>query len=281
MERIETLKQYRSLINAVRQICRRPFSNNYFAYDDIERFIRLGRAYYHETAGGLIFLFDEERFFRACLHLDERAEFDLPFVNKRILVRTIYRKGREEAGQSSVEQRLNAIGFYKAGTTVQIVGDVEAIFNKCSRLQPYVEKMEKAGYRCMFAEGRQIDVFENLLLASRVIRDYHIDYKTPEEKRCMREAYLGIVDRNETLCAVSAVEIVRGTARGIGIAVVDRLKMHGLTSITAYHRYKWLFERGIKVIQGWVLVDNEPSIRYHTSLGYRMTDKFADEWIRE
>lgn len=279
MEKLQTFEEYQNLVNSIRLAHKKIFSNNYFMAEDVQRYIRLGRAYYEKTDSGLIFLFDEECFYRACLYVDVSQSFTIPVLDKRIVIRNIYRAGKKETEMCAVEKELERLNFRKTGVTVQLRGDVQEIVEKTKKHERFVQSMEKKGYRCVIAERSHFKQIEDLLIGSEIIKDYHIDYLTPEEKK--KGDYLYIVNAAGEMCAASISVVKNGLASGIGVAVLDKYKLQGLPPILGYHRMKWLNENNVKRIQAWALIDNENSIRYHTSLGYKVTNRHADEWVRE
>lgn len=279
MEKLNSFEEYKCLVNDVRTQVKRPFSNNYFLPQDIQRYIQLNRAYYQNTDNGIVFLFDEELYYRACLYMDASQPFELPNLDKKILIRNVYRAEKKESEMFLVERQLEKINFKMMGTTVQLRGEAEVIFEKYKKFERFIKTMDKKGYRCYVAGESHFEKVEELLRQEKIIKDYHMDFLLPEEKE--EGAYLYLLDSKGEMCAASAATIKGSTAHGVGIAIDERYKLQGLAPILGYYRMKWLCDNGIKYIQGWALIDNEESLRYHISSGYKMLDKYADEWIKE
>lgn len=279
MEKLKTFDEYTHLVNQIRLTHKNIFSNSYWMPEDIQRYIKLDRISYEKVESGIIFFFDEECYYRACLYVDAKRPLTIPSLDKKILIRNVYRAENKEKEMSDIEKYLVDLNFEKVGTTVQLRGDVQEMFEKNKGLERYVQSMERKGYRCVVAEENLYGKIEELMVNTGVIKDYQRDFFSSEEREW--GTYLYVVNRNGEMCAANAAIIKNGIAYGKGAAVEDKYKLLGLAPIMSYFRVKWLTENNIKHIQSWVLIDNEASLRYHTSLGYKVTNRHADEWIRE
>lgn len=278
MKRIETFLQYQELMNATRVNRGVMFSNNYYMLDEVKQYIDLSRMYYEESESGLVLIYDEERYYRVCLYILPGASFEIPDLNKRAVIRNIYRKNQKDEMIKQVEKQLIALDFQHTGTTVQLRGNVHDIFAKCKCQERFVMAMERKGYCCKVAPVEMCGKLQEFLVNSGIIKEYHIDYL--EAQNYQEGAYIYLVSPDDELCAVSAATIKDGTAYGIGIAIEDKYKLKGLAPVLGYYRAKWLFENHVKSIKAWALTTNETSLRYHMSMGYQLTNKYADEWIK-
>lgn len=282
MKKFKNIEEYKEILRQVQTEHKNFFSNIYFLACDVQRYIELERAYYIRTKEGFFLILDEEKYYRVCLYVDITSDIQMPVLDKKIVIKNVYRKGREEDAQSSIEKSLEQQGFVKAGSVVQVKGNVSELLEKCKHLEKHVTKMESKGFRCIRADKRYYEEIENLLLASQKIHDYQIDYKTDEEKNEMPiGTYLCILNDKDEICAANVCYIEGEVAYGEGAAVVDRYKMQGLAPIMTYHRLKWLEEKGVPILRAWILEDNTASLRYHTSVGYKFVNKYVNEWIRE
>jgi len=281
LKKLDSLEQYNILIREVRKECRRPYSNLYYTAEQIQRYIDLGRAFFYNAEGGVIFLFDEENYYKVGLYLNGEKQFDFPSVDKKLLIRNVYKEGKKEDVLTTIENKLTEIGFEKQETTAQVVAQVTEVCEKSRRVERHIFKMQKNGFYCGIVDEARMPEAEQILLDSKIIKDYHIDYRTESEKNIISGTYMGIWNKDGKLCAVSIVSIINGIAQGVGIAVREEYKMCGLAPILTYYRFQWLQEHGVELTQAWLLLSNQKSILYHSSLGYIITDKRADEWIKE
>lgn len=281
MQLLESYDEYKDMVRRLRKKCDRPFSNVYFMQNDMERYIQLGRVSYEETEGGIIFYFDEEKYYRVCLCVSDVTKLFIGRKDKKILVKNVFQKDRKKENLQCVEQQLGKLGFKKADTSVKIRGDVQKLYQKFVRMEKYADALEKKGYRCITADFSMLQEIEEMILDSGIIKDYQLNYWTDEEKKRMAEkgSYLCIVNHDYQICAAATCIIGDTTIKGMTGVVKEKYKMHGLIVALAYHRLKWLYENGFKSIQGWILTDNEPSLRYHQSMGYEFMNEYADEWI--
>ncbi len=283
MQLLESYNEYKDMIRLLRKKCGRPFSNMYYTPEDMERYIRLGRVSYEETEGGIVFYFDEEKYDRVCLYVDEKEKLTIKARDKKILIKNVFRKGEKRENLLCVERQLETLGFTRQGTSVKIRGEVSKIFQKCEGKKKFADALGKKGYRCVVADVSMFDEIEALILSSGIIKDYQLNYWTEEEKQKIMEegSYLCMVDKEGKVCAAGACIVKGKTTKGVAAVVKEEYRLHGLIVALAYHRAKWLYENGYEYCQGWILTNNEPSIRYYQSLGYEFVNEYTDEWILE
>ena len=282
INKVLSVQEYKELTEDFRSICRRPFSNIYLMSDDIKRFIELERVSFEKSDYGLIFYFDEDTFYRVCLYVDEKQLFEIPSRDKKLLIRNVYRTKKKDVKLSYVEERLQSLGFKQEGTTAQIEGNPQELIANCKVIEQYAKKMERMGYSCIIPDISCYEEIEDMILESRVIKDYHMTFRTKEEKRNMEKgSYLCIVNEKGELCAAIIADIDVDIAQIEALAVKEEYKIRGLAPILDYKIFKQLCERKIGLVQGWVELDNDDSLRYHMSLGYRFAGKQANEWILE
>lgn len=281
MQLLESYNEYKQMVRELRRKCRRPFSNVYFMSEEMERYIRLGRLSYERTDSGVLLFFDEDRYYRVCLCIDEREPFVLERQNKKILVKNVFYKGEKREAMQCVERRLEELGFQYQGTSVKVKGELENIIQKCKRVERYADALKKRGYRFLEADVSMIEEIETIILDSNVIKDYQLNYWTDEEKKEMarKGCYSCILDENNNICGGGYFLIHGDTTLGIATAIKEEYKKHGLAPVSAYHTAKRLHKKGFKRGQGWILLSNKPSIKYHQSLDYVFTNEYADEWI--
>lgn len=281
MQVLESYNEYKVMVTEFREKNGRPFSNLYFMPADIERYIRLGRVRYEKKENGIIFYFDEEKYYRVCLCVNEKDKFLVEKQDKKILIKNVYRKGKKRENLLCVEQQLKELGFKKTGTSFKIRGKVRDLYQRCKRMKKFADVLEKKGFHCVTADISMLEEIEALILDSGIIKDYQLNYWTDEEKRRLVKegTYLCMINDRKQICAVGGCIIRNNTTKGIAAAVREQYKMHGLIVALNYHRLKWLYNHGIESSQGWILVSNKPSIRYYQSLGYEFLDEYTDEWI--
>lgn len=279
---LRSVEEYRTLMKEFRAVCKKPFSNIYFMPDDIKRYIELRRISYKKDNNGIVFFFDESTHYGVYLYVDEKSRFEIPVRDRKLLVRNMYRTREKNPALLNVQNRLQELGFKQQETLVRIQGDSQNIFSKCKIIEKYVNEMEEKGYRCIAPDFSRFDEIEHIIVESNIIKDYQMTYRTPDEKRLLEEGtYLCIVNGSDEICAggIVDVDIAKGIVRDGAIAVKTEYKMKGLAPFLSYYRYKWLCDKNIQTIQGWISIYNKPSLRYHRSLGYSIIEKYVDEWL--
>lgn len=281
MKKLESLAEYKNIINEFKSVCKRPFSNLYYMPNDIERYIELGRARYEKSESGIVFFFDEETYYRACLYANINEKISIDCQDKKVLVKNVYQEGKKRENLLCAERQLEELGFEKVGVSVKYQGEVPQMFQSCKQMEKYVEVLERKGYHCRVPDASMIEEIETIIFESDVIKDYQLDYWTNEEKKRGLENgfYLCIVNADNQICAAEICKLDDDISEGLALAVREKYRMHGLAPMIVYHRFSQLYHREIKRMQGWILTDNEPSLRYHKSIGYKFTNEYADEWI--
>lgn len=283
MESLTSLKDYYDLIKKTKERCKISFSNMYYMADTIQRYIDLGRMYFVETEGGVLFFMDEEKYYMLCLSVNAGDSLDIPEMKKKILVRNVYRKNQKSKMMEQVEEGLVRSGFHRGGTSIQIQGRPSVILEKKKGIERCIGIIERNGYRIVQAEASMLEEIENLVTHAPFLYDYQIDFKTNEEKQenLKQGGYLCVVDQNNEVCAATITWVHGKSADGSAIVVGEKYKMMGLAPAICYERLKRLQEQGIESLQGWVLLNNEASMRYHKSMGFEFMNKYVDNWIRE
>lgn len=280
MDRLQGLEEYEVLLKDVKKTHKSVFSNLYMTPGDIERYTGLGRVEYEKKEEGLFFYFDEETYYRVCMCVEAGGSFDISGRDKKLLVRNIYRKNKQDEKFAEFEKNLERIGFNLAGTTFQIQAKTGDLWQNCSQLEKYALSMGKKGFHCIEADHSLYKEIEDLILDSNVIKDYHMTYHTVQEKQMMTEgSYLCVLDKQNQICAASISFVNGGVARDGAVAVKEEYKMKGIAPLLTCHRMKWFLRNEINLIQGWIRTDNDASMKYHKSLGYQMTGRYANEWI--
>ncbi|MBE5884339.1 MAG: GNAT family N-acetyltransferase [Lachnospiraceae bacterium] len=280
MEKLSSIEEYYKLIKEAKKKCRISFSNMYAMPNELQRYIELGRIFYESCDAGILFFFDEEKYYKLCLYVDANIPFCVSAMDKKILVRNIFRNGND---LSLINKALETNRFEKRGTSIQIRGDVNYIVEEKKAIEKGRIILDRGGYQFLVADVSLLNQIEELLEEVSFIEDYHIAFKTRDEKLKNIEngGYLCIVDHNNKVCAATITWENGDVAEGTAIAVRDAYKMLGMAPLISYERLKRLKEKKIDYLQGWVVLDNEPSIRYHKNMGFQFMDRYADEWILE
>lgn len=281
MERLKSLQEYRDLMEEVKSVCDIPFSNVFFWPADLEKYIKSERLYYERNNAGIAFFSDEGSYYKLSICVDKHKPFTIESREKRLLVRSIYKEKSED--WETVEHTLEANGFFKAGSVLQMKINVRELLEKNVKLEKYISIMNKKGYDCVTADMEMLMEMRKLIDKSITIKDYQIDYRTPEEtmEDLSEGACLCIVNEQGKVCAGSYAHINNNIAEGAAIVVDEQYKMNGFAPVLLYERCRRLAERGVKYLRGWVLTDNDASLKYHKSMGYQFTGIYADEWILE
>lgn len=282
MEQLTSLEQYYSLVKAAKKKYHISFSNMYCMPDKLQRYIDLGRIYVEELECGLAFFMDEEKYYKLCLSVNSELPIRLPQVDKKVLFRYIF-KENAQGNALQIEEALQENLFRKVGTSIQVQGNPEEILEKKKSVERGMAILSRNGFRIIQADSSRLSEIEKLIEEVPFIQDYHADFRTLQEKQANIEqgGYLCMIDREGKLCAATVTWVSGTVAEGDAIAVKEEYKMLGLAPVICYERMKRLHDKGVKKLIGWVVEDNEPSLRYHKSMEFQIGGRYASEWLLE
>lgn len=282
MKKLNSYDDYKQVVGTFRKEHKKYFSNNYFMPGDIKRYIGLGRAYYECREHALLLYFDEECCYRLCVYADMGYPLAFGEKGKKIYLRVTYKQGKEDEGLYFIGNELEKNGFEHVSKTVQVRGDTEQLLERCKGAEKFARSLERKGFSIMHAAPIQYSEIEKFILESNIIKDYHLDYLTEEEKQELPDGtYIYISDKDGNICGASICLIDGEMGHGIGVAVKEQYKLLGFAPVLAAYRFAWLCDKNVKHSAGWIVTTNDASIRYHKNLGYNFTDKYADEWIKD
>lgn len=283
MERLKSLDEYNSLIKECKIENHISFNNMYSHPQQVDRYIQLNRLYYEKLDCGIALYLDEESYYRVCLLVDAQGTFTLEKKDKKLLIRNIYNGNSKNERLISVENQIEKLGFKYAGTSQNIRGNAGDIIESKKVIESSINRIKMFGFSIKSANYENYKEIVKLLEAAPFIEDYHIDYHTAKEidKNLELGGYLCIVDKENKVCAATITWLSdNGMAYGSAIVTDNKYARLGLAPIISYERMKWIQSKGANILSGWVLTNNEPSIRYHKSMGFDFIDRFADEWIK-
>ena len=286
MERLTSTEQYKELLLQYKQICRRGYTNNFLNMEMVARYISLGRIYYVSNEDSLLFITDEENYYRLYMQLSPMAEgMRFPKMDKPVLIRNIYRADNRPQTLLDFETMLREQDFRLYDESVQIIAyPVEIKEVVQDKFQRAISFLERAGIRLGYAKKEHADEIMRLRESEPLLKDYHFTYETEDEilNNIEQGYYRCAFDAEGNVCAAQQFSVENGTVQGNWLAVKEEYKVrYGIGTAMAYHSFLYAIERELPTYFGWVVRDNEKSIRYHQAIGYQITDKYADEWVLE
>lgn len=283
MERLESFEEYAELLRESKKRGFTQFINNYLDMDAVKRYIELGRIEYGMDGSGLYLYTDEGLFYRLYILC---GEYDVkpPKRDKPVLVRNVYRKDNKSASQIGVEEQLQRLGFSRYSETVQILSipmeNRNAVLEKLEKAERFLGRF---GLKIVYADSAaQLEDIYRLRDSTSELKPYHFPYETMEEKQQAVEKgfFRCVVNARNELCAAQQFRVGRNGAQGNWLAVeVEYKEKYGIGAAMVYHAFAYAIEHKIRNYFGWVEKDNEKSLRFHQSAGYRLTGKVAEDWI--
>ena len=283
MEKLQSLEQYKELLSQYKQVCRRGYTNNYLSMDMVKRYIDIQRIYYEAEEKALSFITDEEKYYRLYVQLSPETDFQLKRKDKPIMLRMVYKAGKKSEVVEKLEKSLLGQGFELYDKSVQIVAQPmemqQEVRAKYERAKAF---LERAGISLGYAREEHIEAIMALRDKETVLKDYHFEYETENEilENVKRGYYRCAFNAEGAVCAAQQFSVENSTLQGNWLAVQDEYKVrYGIGTAMAYQSFLYAIEHDISNYYGWVVCDNEKSLKYHQSIGYELTDKYADEWL--
>lgn len=201
-------------------------------------------------------------------------------MEKKILVRNIYKEGQNSISQNQIEHYLIKCGFHQEGISIQHSVNTYEVVRKYKHLEKYKLLITRKGYQIAIADMELLDSLEEMLISDPKVKDYYLSRTFDKKEHHVKEgAYLCILNAKNEICAASIALTKNGIAKGMAIAVKDQYKMSGFAPLLSYERCRLLSDKNITYLQGWILNSNETSLRYHKKIGYKPTGRYANEWI--
>lgn len=282
MERLESWEKYKELLKESKQRGFSRFINNYLSMDAVMRYLGLGRMEYVLDESGLYIYTDEGLFYRLYIQCGENG-IKPQGRDKPVLVRNVYWEGDKSAAQQEVEEQLQRQGFSPYSGSAQILAtpleDRENVLEKLRKAERFLERF---GLTITYADSSQIEDIFRLRDGETELKPYHFPYETMEERQqAVQKGYFRCVvnDHNE-LCAAQQFSVERNGIQGNWLAVKREYKeKYGIGAAMAYHSFAYAIAHNVRNYFGWLEKDNEKSLRYHQSIGYRLTGKVAEDWI--
>ena len=281
MEKLESWEKYKELLMEVKLRGVTQFTNNYLDMDAVKRYIGLGRIEY-ELDSGLYIYTDEGSFYRLYIQCGE-GSIKPQRRDKPVLMRNVYREGNKNAAQQEVEEQLRRQGFSTYSRSVQILAiPLENRENVLEKLGKADRFLGRFGLRIIYADGSQLEGIFRLRDSTAELKPYHFPYETMEEKqRTIEKGFFRcVVNAQNELCAAQQFRVERNGVQGNWIAVkADYKEKYGIGAAMVYHAFAYAIEHNIRNYYGWVEKNNEKSLRFHQSAGYRLTGKVSEDWI--
>lgn len=283
LERVESWEKYKNLLREVKRRGFNRFINNFLDVDAVRRYVGLDRMEYELDGSGLYIYTDEGPYYRLYLQCGEKA-IRLTEREKPVLVRNVYREGNKSAGQQDVEEQMQGQGFSLYSRSAQILATpLEDRGNVLEKLRKAERFLGRFGLKITYADGSQIEAIFRLRDSEADLKPYHFSYETMEERQqAIEKGYFRcVINAQNELCAAQQFRVERNGIQGNWLAVeTDYKEKYGIGAAMAYHSFAYAIERNIGNYFGWLERDNEKSLRYHQSIGYRLTGKVAEDWVR-
>lgn len=283
MEALSSLDEYKSILREGRTCSRGGYNNMYLDITSIKRYLSLGRIYYELNDAGLMLFTDEEQYYRMYLQCNPQGAGSINAQDKPILIRNIYKVSGKPDILGQMEDALEKQGFTLYDQSVQILAQPlmmeDTVHKKYDMAMSF---LKRAKIDIIYANETHLDEITSLRNAEPELKPYHFFYQTREEmlQDIEKGYYRCAVNENGEICAAQHFTVENGTLQGDWLAVKEEYKVkYGIGTAMAYHSFLYAIEKEIPNYYGWIVRDNVKSLKYHSAIGYTISEKLADEWL--
>lgn len=282
MKKVDSLSQYKRLLSEVRQKNGKYLvSNSYMFIDGVQRYIDMGRFYYEQLAGGVVFYSDEETHYRCYFHLSPAGTVKLERKDKLLLAQLIYKKSKR-AKEQILTEKIEEAGFRLQDQMDYIEREHSINGQKLKRLAEYSRKLLTEAHlviRPPFPNeiGKLIEYTKHI----EQIPYYQLPYCSPEEYElaAKENRLVCVVDQNGNLCAACFSEITNGSSHGWIAISPEYQKAYGIIALLNSPGREHTKKNGVSKTHGWIERNNTESIKYHKKLGFVWRDRVMEEWL--
>lgn len=285
MERLNDYDAYKDLLSRNKSLYRRGFNNNYLSVDKIKQYIRLGRMSFIEDSSGIQLFLDEKDYYRCILMISAETVLHMSRQDKPVFVRNIYDITKKSETLTSVEESLKKNSFKKIDTSVQIMckpKDHEDEYRKNN--EKCLKFLSRFGIHIDYPDASLAEKVFELRKTTPELKYYQFPYEEIDDIifDYTKGYYRCAFNAENELIGAQHFTIENETIQGDWLAIKDEYRVkYGVGRAMAYHAFVYALDNRYDVYYGWVVDTNYDSLKYHSGIGYVITNKRANEWILE
>lgn len=283
MKPVNTYEEYLALLKRKKQEAGKLIMNSYLSPDKIMRYIELQRLYYVEQEKGIIFLCDEEKYYRLLYWLGSGATPEIPKTDKPIAIRNVFKEGKKKEEMVFLDEQFEKLGFRKEYVAVEMCVPLEQKTFIARQKMIHERMLKKGKFRIGLMQKENVEKML-LLRETKEFHVYNFEYKTRDEyfEEIEKDQYLAVYSEDEEMCACIYTEELTGAMTGDGICVEEKYRQtYGLgAALMSYVLDKALNQLEKRYVS-WCEVENTNSMKFHKSIGFEVTGKISEEWILE
>lgn len=274
MMKIDSFCQYSHLIKEFQKKYRKSDTNCFFMAKEIDEYIGKQKLSYAESEGGLYFFVEEEEYTRLYFFLEKNA-LPLKIIEKKTYILDfVYRNLRIPADLDELLDKWRSVGCKDYHLYQRMT------LRKADLNENYIRNnLLKEKFSCQIG---------NLDLAKETLKLWKsgLDERStplPDEmelrakiKHC--EVICITTDTGE-LCAAIQYLVNGATCLLQHLAVSETFKRKGLGKSLFTYAINTAFEKGAKVCNLWVDVENNPAINLYRKCGYKEDGMVSKQFI--
>ncbi len=283
MKLVQSIDEYLALLKKSKQKCDRLITNSYISIEVLKRYITLKRLYYIQQEKGILFLCDEEKYYRLLYWLEPGKKISISKLDKSIALRNIYKEGKKKEELLLLEKNLCQLGFKNEYTAIEMCVPIQA-GKTIERQKNVYQRILKKGKFCI-DYMKEADLEQMLQMRkTKEFHTYNFEFKTLEEycAEIQNKQYWGVYNEQKIMCACIYVEPVLEIMTGDGICVEQKYRnTYGLGAALMIHVLNEAVNGQKKNYVSWCELENVNSMKFHENIGFEKTGKISNEWVME
>ena len=273
MMKVESFCQYSHLIKEFQRQYGKSDTYCFFMAKEIDEYIGKEKLSYAESDGGLYFFVEEEEYTRLYFFLEKNALPAKTFQEKICILDFVYRNQRKPANLDELLDKWRSIG-YKDYHLYQRMALRKSDLNENYKQR---DSSEKISYQV-----GDLNLADNILELWKTGLDER-STPLPDKMELIAKIKHGevfcITSDTGELCAAIQFLLNGATCLLQHLAVSETFKRKGLGKSLFMYAIDTVFEKGAKVCNLWVDVENTPAINLYRKCGYKEDGMVSKQFI--
>ena len=267
---ITGVEQYITLTTNSDRQDRRKNINCYLMAEELERIISEGRLFYRKNTAGYVFFVDKGHYYQMSLYIDPAISFFVDKKDKPIISEFLGNSAMPEKSRAAADILLNN-GFSHSVTTSRMVLTID------ESPESHAEETE---YRAAYASVRNA---EEIMAVWQTAFDPVVNLLPSREELDVLIQNRNIIcaaDNRGTIVAALQINYKKSGAWSWHVAVHPEYRGKGIGNILSRMYLSGGIESGINKYFLWVDQQNLSAINFHSKFGYKLENRFCEQYIQ-
>lgn len=274
MMKVESFDQYSHLIKEFQRQYGKSDTNCFFMAKEIDEYIGKEKLSYAESNGGLYFFVDEEEYTRLYFFLEKHSLPEKIKPEKTCILDFVYRNGRKPSDLEDLLAKWRTVGYKDYHLYQRMTLRKTDLYDNFSNSTLPEKKFT-------FQNG-------DLNLADDILELWKTGLDERSTPLPDKRELINKIENREVFCITSitgelcaAIQFLFNGATCLlqHLAVSEAFKRKGLGESLFMYAIDTAFEKGVKVCNLWVDVENTPAISLYRKCGYKEDGMVSKQFI--